>query len=126
MVSARSFGNTSSACGATPRVRRTSTSSVTFIVSDLRRERGPGSSRDDDRGKQRRELAEHRDADKIGDKDVCPVAPELLRALVRDDDTHQERKHADDGHCLEAGRLAPSRAAIVWYQRECYSRLRDG
>ena len=51
----------------------------------------------------RRELAQHRQADQIGDEDVGAVLPQLVGALIGDHDAEQERQQPDDRQRVEAG-----------------------
>ncbi len=71
--------------------------------ADLRCVGGTRAPGDDDGGDQGRELAQHRQADEIGNKNVGSVLPELVGALIGDDDSEQERQQSDDRQGVDAG-----------------------
>ena len=73
--------------------------------ADLRRVGRSGAAGDDDRGQQRRQLAQHRERDQVDDEDVGAEALQLVGALVGDHDAHQERQQAGDRQRLDARRL---------------------
>src|SRR5450759_4085884 len=71
--------------------------------ADLRGVGGARAPGDDDGGDQRRELAQHRQTDEVGHENVGAVLPELVGALIGDNDPEQERQQPDDGQCVESG-----------------------
>lgn len=51
----------------------------------------------------RGKLAQHGQADQVGHKYVGPVLPELVGALIGNDDTEQEGEQANDRYCIKTG-----------------------
>src|SRR5450830_1199906 len=71
--------------------------------ADLRGVSRAGPPGDDDRGDQGRKLAQHRQAHQVGHKNVGAVLSELVRTLVGDHNTQQQRQQPDNRQRVESG-----------------------
>ena len=74
--------------------------------ADLGRERRAGAAGEQDRRHQRPELAQHRQADQVGDEDLGAEALHRHRRLEREDHAEQERDQRDDRQRVGADLLA--------------------
>ena len=84
--------------------------------ADLGGERGAGAPGEQDRGHQRAELAQHAEADQVGDEDLGAEALHRHRRLEREDHAEQERDQRDDRQRVGADALADAatRRASGW------------
>src|ERR1051325_9371761 len=69
---------------------------------ELRGEGAPRAAGDDDRSQKHAELAQDRDAEQVDRIDLGAKAPQLVSALISEDDADQERQQADDRHRVDA------------------------